>query len=165
MKRLSADAIKAIVEKALNRKDQTILEIAKSYNIGLSTLQKWIRKYKDVGIVVPLVKVSSTPHTMSAAERFRHLMATSRLDDTGVGVYCREQGLYSFQLQQWETEFMSHDLHPKKQDVQTELKSLRAENKALKQDLLRKDRALAETAALLVLKKKANLLFGEHEDA
>lgn len=165
MRKLSPDAIKAIVEKALNRKEQTLTEIAKSYNIGLSTLSKWSRKYKAGGIIVPLVNISSSAQATNAAERFKHLMATSSLDDTGVGVYCREQGLYSFQLQQWKTEFMSHDLHPKKQDVHVELKALRAENKALKQDLLRKDRALAETTALLVLKKKANLLFGEHEDA
>ena len=45
-----------------------------------------------------------------------------------------------------------------------EIKSLRAENNALKQDLCRKDKALAETAALLIIKKKAHLIWGNYED-
>jgi hypothetical protein len=67
-------------------------------------------------------------------------------------------------LQQWKNEFMLQDKNQKKQEIQSELKALRAENKLLKQDLLRKNRALAETTALLVLKKKANLIFGELKD-
>jgi transposase len=165
MNRLSAEAIKVIVEKALNRKEQPLKEIAKLYNIGLSTLNKWIRKYKAGSPVVSAAKVRSANGVVSAADRFKHVLAISKLDDTGVGVYCREQGLYSFQLQQWESEFMSYEPHEKNQETEIELKALRAENKVLKQDLLRKDRALAETTALLVLKKKANLLFGGHEDA
>ena len=136
MRKLSADAIKSIVEKALNRKDQPLIEIAKLNNVGLSTLQKWIRKYKAGGTVVSTEKVRSPNGVLSAAERFKHLLATSTLDDTGVGGYCREQGLYSFQLQQWETEFMSYEPQQKNQESQTELKALRAENKLLKQDLL-----------------------------
>ncbi len=45
-----------------------------------------------------------------------------------------------------------------------ELKALRSENKRLKKDLNRKDKALAETSALLVLKKKADLIWGDPED-
>ena len=44
------------------------------------------------------------------------------------------------------------------------LKKLQAENRALKKDLLRKDKALAETSALLILKKKADLIWGDFEE-
>ena len=59
---------------------------------------------------------------------------------------------------------MLQDNNQKKQKIQSEVKALRAENKLLKQDLQRKNKALAETTALLVLKKKANLIFGESRD-
>lgn len=44
------------------------------------------------------------------------------------------------------------------------MKTLRNENKALKKELNRKDKALAETAALLVLQKKVNEIWGSDED-
>jgi transposase len=162
MKHLTQEAKQAIVEKALNRKETTLSEIASMHNIGFSTLETWLRQYKEGKRSRP--SVGSSPASQCArAEQFEHLLATSKLDAVELGAYCRERGLYSFQLQQWKNEFMSND-NQKKQETQSELKALRAENKSLKQDLLRKDRALAETTALLVLKKKADLLFGVRED-
>lgn len=165
MTRLSEAAKKSIVEKALSKNSKSKAEIASLHNIGYSTLQKWIFKYKhEMGII----KNSNKPAgniQLTNSEKFQHLLATSMLDEIAVGAYCREHGLYSFQMQQWKNEFMSKDDNRKKQAQQSELKALKAENKLLKQDLLRKDRALAETTALLILKKKADLIWGEPEDA
>jgi hypothetical protein len=107
---------------------------------------------------------SSANIQLARSDQLKHLLATAALDETTLGAYCREHGIYSFQMQQWKNEFMSNDKSQKNQETQTELRALRAENKLLKKDLLRKDRALAETTALLVLKKKADLLFGVIED-
>jgi hypothetical protein len=52
----------------------------------------------------------------------------------------------------------------KTQKDKSEIRALKAENKRLQQELNRKDKALAETTALLVLKKKAQALFGSDED-
>ncbi len=162
---LTQEARKIIVEKALNRKNKTLLEIANEHNVGRSTLDNWLRLYKN-GKLDSLSGGPSSPNKqLTRIEQFEHLLATSGLDDVELGVYCRERGLYSFQLQQWKNEFMSNDNVQKKQETQSELKTLRAENKSLKQDLYRKNKALAETTALLILKKKADLLFGGFEDA
>lgn len=163
MRHLTQEAKKTIVEKALNRKDQNLAEIASIHNVGLSTLEKWIRHYKECKQNITNTTLPSTLQ-LSRAEQWEHLLATASLDEVKLGGYCREHGLYSFQLQQWKSEFMLQDKNQKKQEIQSELKALRAENKLLKQDLLRKNRALAETTALLVLKKKANLIFGELKD-
>jgi transposase-like protein len=163
MTRLSEEAKKSIVEKALAKDGKSLTEIALLHNIGYSTLQKWIFNYKhEIGISKNSYKAQLNIQ-LTRSEQFQHLLATSTLDETALGAYCREHGLYSFQMQQWKKEFMSKNDGQKKQDQQSELKALRAENKALKQDLLRKDRALAETTALLVLKKKADLIWGEPE--
>jgi len=163
MTRLSEDARKSVVEKALARKNQGLAKIASLHNIGYSTLQRWIFKYKH-GMEISKKSNKSWGNTQcTRSEQFQHLLMTATLDETTLGAYCREHGLYSFQLQQWKNEFMSQDDKQKKQDQQLELKALRVENKALKHDLRRKDRALAETVALLVLKKKADLIWGEPE--
>jgi transposase len=162
MVHLSEEAKKSIVEKALNRHGKGLAELATQYNIGYSTLQKWILKYKNS--VPNISNKSSANIQLARSDQLKHLLATAALDETTLGAYCREHGIYSFQMQQWKNEFMSNDKSQKNQETQTELRALRAENKLLKKDLLRKDRALAETTALLVLKKKADLLFGVIED-
>jgi transposase-like protein len=162
MVHLSEEAKKSIVEKALNRKNKGLAELATEHNIGYSTLQRWIFKYKNSVPSIGNKSLANTP--LARSEQLKHLLATAALDETALGAYCREHGIYSFQMQQWKNEFMSTNKNQQKQETQTELRALRAENKALKKDLLRKDRALAETTALLVLKKKADLLFGVLED-
>ena len=165
MRCLTQEARKTIVEKALNRKNKTLLEISNEHNVGRSTLDNWLRLYRN-GKLETLADGSFSSNTkLTRSEQFKHLLATSELDDAELGVYCRERGLYSFQLQQWKNDFMSHDNDQKKQETQSELKTLRTENKLLKQDLYRKNKALAETTALLILKKKADLLFGDFVDA
>lgn len=164
MIRLSEEAKKSIVEKALTRKGTGLAEIASLHNIGYSTLHKWIARYKNnIQDVRSGNKSLATPQ-LTRSDQLQHLLATATLDETALGAYCREHGLYSFQMQQWKNEFMSDNKNQKNQETHAELKALRAENKLLKKDLLRKDRALAETTALLVLKKKADLLFGVQED-
>ena len=81
MSHLTPEGKKAIVEKALNRKDKTLLEIAKTHNIGLSTLDKWIRQYKD-GKANILTVVSSSNAQLARSEQLEHLLATSRLSNS-----------------------------------------------------------------------------------
>ena len=56
------------------------------------------------------------------------------------------------------------DTHTQKTAENAEVKALRLENKRLRSDLDRKDRALAEASALLILKKKAQAIWGDPED-
>ena len=163
MRKLSAEAKQAIIDKVLARDGRTVVEIAKLHNISYSTLQKWIRKVRNGDIIDPVKSVKDN-QALSLSERFTHLMATASLDETAVGIYCREHGLYAIQLTQWKEAFMTQKPDLKKQDNLTELRTLRLENKRLKQDVKRKNSALAEATALLVLKKKASLIWGEVEE-
>lgn len=166
MSKLSTEAKQAIIEKALAKDGRTVKEIAESYNIGCSTLHKWIRNNRNDGIIDSGKPVKNSQE-LSLSERFKHLMITASLDETAVGIYCREHGLYGVQLTQWKEAFMTQQPAIKKQDnlaLSAELKALRIENKHLKQDVKRKNSALAEATALLILKKKASLIWGEVED-
>lgn len=154
-KSLTESAKKAIVEKALNRAGKTLTEIATQNNIACSTLSKWIRKYQGS---------PGSTSVLSRSTQFEHLVATAHLDEAALGAYCRQHGLYSFQLIQWKEALLNPVIESKNAKEKAELNALKIEHHRLKKDLLRKDRALAETTALLVLKKKANLLFGDPED-
>lgn len=161
MTRLSPEAKQAIIAKALTANGHGIRELATLHNVGYSTLYQWVKGCR-AGKLRTHSGTAAGQHTQ--AERFEHLMATSMLDEAAVGAYCRERGLFSHQLTLWKKEFMSQNKEQKNNSEHSELKALRLENKLLKHDLRRKDKALAETAALLILKKKATLLWGDHED-
>jgi transposase len=112
MGHLSEESKQAIVQKALGQNDRTKKEIAQSHNIGYSTLQKWVKRYRNNVKINPTVQ--TTNKELSQAEKFQHLMATASLDDVAVGVYCRERGIYSFQLKQWKETFMTQKVIDKK---------------------------------------------------
>jgi len=85
------------------------------------------------------------------------------MNETEVGAYCRQHGIYSMHLKEWENDFMKQDMPDQK--YKAENIALRKKNADLERELRRKEKALAEAAALLVLKKKADVIWGEDGDA
>lgn len=160
---LSAEAKQLLVKKVLSGNGQTMTEIALTNNIGLSTLHQWVQRFKSEHKHETQTKcVAAASATL--VERFKHLQATFGQEDVMVGTYCRKHGIYPQQLTQWESDFMKKDTSAKQSESAAELKALRAEIKELKHLLLRKDKVLAETVALLVLKKKVAQIWGDDEE-
>ncbi len=162
------------VEKALNRSEETSLsEIAETLGVGYSTLSKWIAKARnhELGAVSEETVLSSSrmtkarrPQDWSMEERLRMVIDCGSLDEAAVSAHCRKQGLYPHHVKQWQQDFMSETRMNNKTTLRTALNELKHENSALKKELNRKDRALAETAALLVLQKKVNAIWGNGEE-
>lgn len=156
-----------IVEQALSRKDLSIEQIAKANNVGSTTLSKWIERKRNGEPVV----YSQNGRPRGSKKRnllIKHIYATNNLDSHAKSAYCREQGIFYFQLEHWREEFMSEKdsvYHPTEKQAQDmgELSALRDEVTRLKKELHEKNKALAETTALLILKKKADLIWGDHE--
>jgi transposase len=98
------------------------------------------------------------------SKKFQALIETASLGDTGLNHYCRQKGLYKSQLDQWKSEFMSDKEDASSKKIIDELRSLRTQNKRLKGELNRKEKALAEASALLLLKKNLDLLWEENEE-
>jgi len=75
--------------------------------------------------------------------------------------------MYMHVIEQWEQEFLlgSATESPKDSEYRREIAELRAINNHLNQDLTRKEKALAETTARLVLKKKLAEFLGEDEES
>ncbi len=159
---LSREAREIIIKKVLSGQ-QTMTNIALANNIGLSTLHQWVKRFKSEG-QCEVKPTHDNKRLPTLAERFKHLQATVGQEDVIVGTYCRKHGLYPHQLIAWEKDFMTKDTSEKDRKFSTEMKGLKAENKSLKKIILRKDRALAETVALLVLKKKAAQIWGDSEE-
>lgn len=162
MSHLTAEAKEAIVLKALNRGSETIESIAQANNVGLSTLQKWLRNHREGKVLS--VRKHRAVSALTRAEQFSHVVATHTLDEVSLGKYCREHGIYSYQLTQWREDFMKPSQSKSQPEYHAEFKKLKEDYKALQRELRRKEKALAEASALLIMKKKADLIWGETEE-
>ena len=165
MNQLTLEAKESIILQVLNRKDTSIESIARLNNVGVSTLGRWLRNYRAGKSLSYGISEAKVPHDLRRQAQLNHMIATHHLDELSLGEYCRQHGLYSHQLNQWREEFMKDPISKQQAfNSSKEIKALQAENKALKKELRRKDKALAETSALLILKKKAHLIWGESEE-
>jgi transposase-like protein len=157
------------VEKALNRTNGTTLaEITASLGIGESTLHKWIVKFRKQksGSVTARdirstggVRKEKRPQDWAPEERLEMVIACGSLDEAAMNALCRERGLYAHHVRQWKQDFISG-----LSTERTDTRGLKGEVRDLKKELNRKDKALAETAALLVLQKKVSAIWGTDED-
>ena len=94
-----------------------------------------------------------------AQEKLHAVMEASALSDDELGAFLRERGLHEVHLEDWrETVLESLEGHPRA------AKGEKTRIHKLEQELRRKEKALAETAALLVLQKKVNAIWGSSED-
>ncbi|MFT4810507.1 MAG: transposase-like protein [Paraglaciecola sp.] len=89
------------------------------------------------------------------------IIRCAALSEDEVSKICREQGLYPHHIKQWKQDFVGGATMNTPTNTPLEAKHLKHQNKALKNELNRKDRALAETAALLVLQKKSKCHLGK----
>ncbi|MFT5161775.1 MAG: transposase [Alteromonadaceae bacterium] len=165
------------VEKALIRRDsQSLKEIAESLDVGYSTLSRWITQSKnnelesdpnsteEIPEVITMAKREKRPQDWSLEERLQIVMECHSLDEEALSALCRAKGLYVHHINQWKEDFIKGTTVSNKVKEVSETKDLKKEIRTLKKDLNRKDRALAETAALLVLQKKVNLIWGSEEE-
>ena len=88
-----------------------------------------------------------------ARAKLAALIQTASMNEAERSAYCRENGLYPEQLDEWKEAFETVDNTPSLADKR-ELTAARKKTNRLEKELRRKDKALAETAALLVLSKK-----------
>jgi len=103
---------------------------------------------------------SKRPQDWRPEERLAALQQTYSLIGENLNTWCRERGVFAHQLEQWKSDFCSHGGSEENREEARTLRTLKVENQRLEHELLRKDKALAEAAALLVLQKKFRALLG-----
>jgi len=145
------------ISKALQRGNKPLQTIADELNISVSTLNEWLRKSGKTMTETPTEK---RPTDWSRAARFQALMQSASLQGEALNSFCREQGIFSHHLQAWKAEFITESTQSETA-IKSSNKALRDEVAQLKKELNRKEKALAEAAALLVLQKKFQAFYEE----
>ncbi len=152
----------SIIAKMLPPNNVPVPQLVRETGIPKDTLYTWRSKHRkaagDTKVHAP------TSGELSSEEKFAVVVETASLNEAELSEYCRRKGLYPQQISTWRNTCMqAHE--PVSAKVEKE--KLRKQTKAIKQleaELRRKEKALAEAAALLVLQKKVRALWEDPED-
>lgn len=143
--------------KVHSRGSQSINSVAQDLNMNHWTLKNWITADKPTSQVT---SKAQRPQDHNASERFNLLMKSHALDDAALAAFCRTQGIFPHHLKQWRKEF---ETQTSARANRSEVRDLKASKQSLERELVRKEKALAEAAALLVLQKKFQAFWEEAE--
>jgi transposase-like protein len=152
----------AVVRRMLNE-TISIPALAKETGITAWTLYQWRRQ---ASTSEAMVNKSKKPEKLSATRKLAMVVETAALNEAELAEYCRKAGVYPEQIKTWREaaeQATAGALVPAKQ-LREAVALEKKRNKELERELCRKEKALAETAALLTLRKKAAAIWGEGED-
>jgi hypothetical protein len=145
-------------------------ELSRETGIPQPTLSRWLRGAASLRLVSSKPETpnegepaaaETRPQDWSSKERLQLLVEADGLDDQELGELLRRRGVHREQFDAWRAALDEAFAQPRPGRRSPEAKRI----KELEREVARKDKALAETAALLVLQKKLQLLFPEGQAA
>jgi len=162
-----------MIQKMSNSNAKSANALAKEEGVSQTSLSKWLRDAGKLGSMKKRVHKpepeekttirpqQSRPQDWSLVEKLRVVVEADAMPPEELGGYLRREGLHESQLEQWRQAVLEalEGRRPRRKNT-TERKRI----KELERELRRKDKALAEAAALLVLKKKAQAIWGDEDD-
>ena len=155
------NAIKdSVIKRILPPDAESIRSVSLDTGISDQTIRNWLAKFNQgiIGQDAPL-----GPRQLDEVEKFNLLLESRSLSEEELGSWIREKGLHTEHLQLWQQEIRDTVKTQNNQDKQN-MRDARKRIKELEKEVNRKDKALAEMAALLTLKKKLRYILGENED-
>ena len=147
-----------IVHKLMQPNAPSQTSVARETGVSQMTLSRWLQAARTIA---PMTARNPTKRRKwTAEEKLRVVVEAGRLQDDELGGFLRREGVQEAQLREW------------RDAARAGLASLSGDRKSpevqrvkqLEKELDRKEKALAEVAALLVLRKKVQALWGDVDD-
>ena len=164
MNRYSPERKAAVLKKLLPPHNLSVGELSRQEGISDVTLYTWRKQAIARGEVVS--GSGKLPENWPAEAKLAAVIETATFSEVELSQYCREKGLYPEQVKAWRKACLDGQTVAMRQSqserVQTKVDRKRIRD--LERELNRKEKALAEAAALLVLRKKLNTLWGDDGD-
>lgn len=153
----------AVVVRMLSG-EETMTDINRETGININTLYRWRDEAKQTGLSATTKYKNADK--WSSQDKFTVVLETANLSEIEFSEYCRSKGIYVEQVKEWKATCMNANDGVKENNskVSKELKEERRKKEKLAKELHRKEKALAEAAALLVLRKKADAIWGMEEE-
>ncbi len=160
----SLERKEAVLKKMLPPNNCSIAELAQQEGISDATLYNWRQQARYAGKLMP--DADNTPEGWLSRDKFAAVLETAVMSEAEVAEYCRQKGLYPEQVRQWRVacEQANDWSRATEKQLKEATRTDRKKLKFLEKELTRKEKALAEVAALLVLRKKFDAMFGEHKE-
>ena len=154
----------AIIARMLEG-NETVTDIQRETGVGINTLYRWRDQALNQKGLSATTKYKNADK-WSSQDKFMVVLETANLSEIEFSEYCREKGIYPEQVKEWKDARINANDRAKESNgkVSKELREERKEKEKLAKELARKEKALAEAAALLVLRKKANAIWGTDEE-
>jgi transposase len=159
-----------MVERMASAGGPTAVDLSQEVNVPGGTLSRWLREAGSVGDMAKrkrpkppstgtsrLDRDPRSTRDWTPTEKLRVVTAAGQLKDEELGEFLRREGIHLAQLEEWRNDILvALGASPPRAGGGSDAKKIRE----LQQELARKDKALAEVTALLVLRKKLEALFG-----
>ena len=144
--------------------NKAVSALSRETGITEQTLYTWRRQLKNQGMPVP--GDGKNPEGWSSEDKFAVVLETAALNEAELAEYCRRKGLYAEQIAAWREACRSANANAGEQarNQREQSKEDKKRIRQLEKELNRKEKALAEAAALLVLRKKAQAIWGDKEE-
>jgi transposase len=145
-----------VLAKLLPPSSVSLEHVSQEVGVSIDTLERW----RSEALTTP-----ARERAWSASARLSAVITTTAMDEATRNAWCRENGVYPQELDAWRASATQALADPEEQRASPkETAADRRRIKELERELRRKDKALAETAALLVLSKKLEAIFHKGED-
>jgi transposase-like protein len=164
MPRYSEERKASVMRKLLSPNNRSVPVVAREEGISEQTLYNWRQQVRKTEVPVP--GSGKQTDDWSAEAKFAAVVETASMNASELSEYCRNKGLYPEQIQRWRKACVqgAQNIGAQQKQVKQEARQDKKRIKQLERELRRKEKALAETAALLVLRKKLNALWDENEE-
>ena len=129
--------------------------VSQEIGVSVQTLERWREDAQSR---------PARGRAWTARARLEAVITTAAMNEAAKSAWCREHGVYPAELDKWRASATAALAEP--EEARASPQATRQDKKRIKElerELLRKDRALAETAALLVLSKKVAAIFNKGE--
>lgn len=154
----------AVVVRMMPQNNESVKSISEELGISVQSLYKWRNKARIGGNATP--GNGQTSDRWSSEDKFLVVLETYAMNQAELAEYCRKKGLYKEQIDAWRSVCLSANTGEINQTkrLSQELKEEKKRTSEIEKDLRKKEKALAEAAALLLLRKKAGAIWGDLED-
>lgn len=157
---------RSIVRRLFENPELSYMKVADEAGIPHTTVWRWRAKARRLAQSrhaegMTNKDVARRSRDWLPIERLKVVTETAGLEGEELGSYLREHGLHAATVEQWRADALSGlggGAAPRGK------RKVSRKERALQRELHRKEKALAEVAALLVLQKKLNGLFTDQAD-
>lgn len=154
----------AVLKRMMPPECCSVTKLSAELGISESCLYYWRMKARQKGVLMPDSK--QPPEQWSSVNKFTVVLETARMSEVELSTYCRQQGLFVEQVKMWRQACESANDRVEQSNAETRKESKIDKQRihVLERELQRKEKALAEAAALLILRKKLDAFYSEVED-